>query len=76
MAKSGMSHDWGKSSYSNGNGGNNCVESRLADAPDGTAIEVRDSKNPTGPTLRFTKAEWSAFIDGARDGEFDLNAKG
>lgn len=32
---------------------------------------VRDSKNPTGPTLRFTTAAWSAFTAGIRAGEFD-----
>jgi hypothetical protein len=31
---------------------------------------VRDSKNPTGPALIFTAAEWSAFTAGVRSGEF------
>ena len=57
---------WRKSSYSNTQGGN-CVE--VADLPDGMA--VRDSKNPDGPTLQFTLAEWQAFIVGIKDGEFD-----
>ena len=35
------------------------------------AIAVRDSKNPQGPALIFTAAEWDAFVGGARDGEFD-----
>ncbi|MDT3444474.1 DUF397 domain-containing protein [Pseudofrankia sp. BMG5.37] len=57
---------WRKSSHSSGNGA--CVEVlRLADG--GRA--VRDSKDPDGAVLRFTAAEWAAFLAGARDGEFD-----
>ena len=33
-------------------------------------VEVRDSRNP-GTVLRFTSAEWRAWLDGARRGEFD-----
>ena len=47
---------WRKSSYSGGNGGN-CIE--VADLP-GT-VAVRDSKDPDGPALLFTAAEWAAF---------------
>jgi len=39
---------WRRSSRSEG-GANNCVE--LAHAP--SVVAVRDSKNPTGPTLTF-----------------------
>ena len=62
-------HDavWLKSSRSNGNGGNNCVEVAVVD----TAVGVRDSKDPTGPILRFTSAAWESFVDGARNGTFD-----
>ncbi|MET8151232.1 DUF397 domain-containing protein [Actinoplanes sp. NPDC049668] len=59
---------WMKSSRSNGNGGNNCVEVALLE--DGAA--VRDSKDPNGPALIFTTAEWAAFVGGAKDGEFDI----
>jgi hypothetical protein len=31
---------------------------------------VRDSKVPDLPSLRFTAAEWAAFIDGVKRGEF------
>lgn len=57
---------WHKSSYSNGDGGA-CVEVADVDA----TRAVRDSKNPTGPTLQFTVAEWSAFTAGVRSGEFE-----
>ncbi|WP_431041035.1 DUF397 domain-containing protein [Streptomyces sp. P1-3] len=35
-------------------------------------IAMRDGRNPDGPALIFTPAEWRAFVLGARDGEFDL----
>lgn len=57
---------WVKSSLSFSNG--NCVE--VAGLP-GSQIGVRDSKDVTGPVLRFTPAEWRAFLGGARNGEFD-----
>jgi hypothetical protein len=59
---------WRKSTRSDGNGGQ-CVE--VAVLPDGGAA-VRDSKNPDGAVLIFTKGEWDAFVGGAKDGEFDL----
>ena len=58
---------WRKSSRSNGNGGNNCVEVAIADA----AVAVRDSKNPDGPALQFTSTAWESFVDGAKNGSFD-----
>lgn len=57
---------WVKSSLSFSNG--NCVE--VADLPGG-GIGVRNSRDPGGPVLRFTPAEWHAFLGGARNGEFD-----
>ncbi len=56
---------WVKSSYSFANG--DCVEVALL--PDGQ-IGVRDSKDTRGPALRFTPAEWRAFIAGVQAGEF------
>jgi hypothetical protein len=47
---------WRTSSYS-GNSGN-CVE--VAPAPNG--VLVRDSKDPAGPTLAVTTAQWQAFL--------------
>jgi uncharacterized protein DUF397 len=57
---------WMKSARSGGNS-DNCVEVALVDG----AIAVRDSKNPTGAVLLYTRAEWDAFIGGVKDGEFD-----
>lgn len=33
-------------------------------------ILVRDSKDPNGPVLRFSRQEWIAFADGLRAGDF------
>lgn len=57
---------WVKSTRSGANG--NCVEVAHLN---GGEVAVRDSKNPDGPKLRFTAAEWAAFVGGAKDGEFD-----
>jgi Domain of unknown function (DUF397) len=34
-------------------------------------IAIRDSKDPAGPVLKYTPAEWGAFLNGAKNGEFD-----
>jgi hypothetical protein len=34
-------------------------------------VEVRDGKDPDATVLRFTSAEWAAWLDGAKKGEFD-----
>ena len=57
---------WIKSSASNGNG--TCVEA--ASVKEGEIL-VRNSRDPEGPVLSFTKAEWVAFLAGAKAGEFD-----
>jgi Domain of unknown function (DUF397) len=57
---------WIKSSFSYANC--NCVE--ISSLPDGV-IGVRDSKDPSGPVLRFSGAEFKAFVGGIRNGEFD-----
>ncbi|WP_007025136.1 DUF397 domain-containing protein [Saccharomonospora iraqiensis] len=60
---------WTKSSYSNPNG--NCVE--FAAATDGSGdVLIRHSKHPEAGVIRYTAAEWRAFLAGAKDGEFDL----
>lgn len=35
-------------------------------------MSVRDSKDAAGPALVFSLAEWVAFVQGVRAGEFDL----
>jgi Domain of unknown function (DUF397) len=58
---------WQKSSFS-GNGNNNCVEmARLL----GGEVAVRNSRDPEGPALIYTRAEVEALIRGARNGDFD-----
>ncbi|MFI6481477.1 DUF397 domain-containing protein [Nonomuraea sp. NPDC050663] len=61
-----IGREWQKSTYSMSNG--ECVEI----ARTGSAVHVRDSKDPSGPTLTFTAGEWRAFLKGAVDGEFDV----
>ncbi len=55
---------WRKSSYSNGSGGN-CIE--VNDIAPG---QVRDSKDPGGPTLAFSREAWQSFIASVRAGDF------
>lgn len=50
--------NWRKSSYS-GQGGGNCIE--VADH--GSRVMVRDTKDRTGPMLRFSSAAWRRFAD-------------
>lgn len=57
---------WRKSSFSVAAG--ECVE--LA-ALDGGLVGVRDSKDPGGGVLAFTRAELDAFVQGVKAGEFD-----
>ena len=61
---------WVKSSHSGPTGGN-CVE--FAHLPGGR-VAVRHSREPDGPALVFSPAEWDAFLAGAKDGEFDRPA--
>ncbi len=56
---------WRKSRHSGING---CVEIAVLRG----AVAVRDSKDPSGPVLCFRPDEWQAFIDGVRDGEFEV----
>jgi len=46
-----------------------CVEVSTHDGQ--PYVLVRDSKDPDGPALAFSPAEWDAFLDGAKRGEFD-----
>ncbi|MET7458812.1 DUF397 domain-containing protein [Nonomuraea sp. NPDC005501] len=58
---------WRKSSFCNGS--STCVE--VAPLGDGS-VALRDGKIGDSPVLVFTEAEWTAFVAGVRDGEFDL----
>jgi hypothetical protein len=74
---------WRKSSRSHING---CVEARWVKAAssnvngcvevcidgEGT-VQIRDSKlGDASPILQFTPQEWACFLDGVKDGEFDV----
>lgn len=61
----GSSPVWIKSSYSGGDSPD-CVE--VAALSNGRA--VRDSKDPHGPMLMISSAQWAAFTTGARSGAF------
>lgn len=64
--------NWIKSSFSNGSGGNNCVEVRRA-LGNNPSVIVRNSNKPNGHRVRFTRDEWDAFINGVKTGEFDYD---
>ncbi len=55
---------WTKSSRC---GTNACVEV----ARDGESYLIRDGKDVAVPALRFSAAEWAAFVAGAKAGDFD-----
>jgi hypothetical protein len=57
---------WRKSSFSYGNG--ECVEVAVLAGGD---VVVRDSKDPGGPMLEFSRGELAAFLAGVKAGEFD-----
>ncbi len=58
---------WHKSARSNPSG--SCVE--MAALPDGAGVAVRNSRHPEGPALIYTMDEIVAFLEGAKDGDFD-----
>jgi hypothetical protein len=57
---------WRKSKHSGAYG--NCVEAAVLE--DGE-VALRNSRDPSGPALMFSRDEIAAFLAGAKDGEFD-----
>lgn len=57
---------WRKSAASAGHG--DCVEVAFMRE----SVLLRNSRDPSGPELRFSHSEWRAFLAGAKHGEFDL----
>ena len=61
---------WKISSRSSDNGGS-CVEA--GPLSDGSGrVAVRHSHHPEAAVIVYTRAEWVAFLAGAKDGEFDF----
>ncbi|MEU4203953.1 DUF397 domain-containing protein [Streptomyces sp. NPDC045470] len=67
MPASDLGVRWVKSTASGANG--NCVE--FAQVPGG-GVAIRNSRDPHGPALVYTRAEVAAFLEGAKLGEFDF----
>jgi uncharacterized protein DUF397 len=57
---------WRKSRHSGQLG--NCVETAALGSGE---VAMRNSRDPGGPALIFTRNELAAFLAGAKDGEFD-----
>jgi hypothetical protein len=46
-----------------------CVEAALV----GDEIAVRNSQDPDGPVVVFSRDEWRAFLGGVQDGDFQFS---
>ncbi|MGI5329111.1 DUF397 domain-containing protein [Actinomadura nitritigenes] len=57
---------WRTSSYSGGSG-TECVEVGSMTR----RVMARDSKDPSGPVLAFSPAEWAVFLGDAKRGRYD-----
>ncbi|WBB76999.1 DUF397 domain-containing protein [Micromonospora sp. WMMD1128] len=60
VARPALGGGWFKSSRSSDNAA--CVEVRFA----GGAVDVRDTKDRTGPTLAFDSRSWASFLTGLK----------
>ena len=60
-----LSRTWTTSSHSSTEGGD-CVQVRRTGHH--RTVQVRDSKDPAGPTLTFTRDAWQAFTTAIKNG--------
>ncbi|MFJ7969603.1 DUF397 domain-containing protein [Streptomyces sp. NPDC096324] len=68
MSAAGLgTEDWHKP-WSGTNGGS-CVEAKRL--PDGS-VALRQSRDPEGPALIWSRDEMAAFIEGAKSGQADF----
>ncbi|MFY1701648.1 DUF397 domain-containing protein [Micromonospora sp. WMMA1923] len=58
----GLTRDWAKSTKSNGS--DSCVEARAG----GGGVQVRDSKDRSGPILCFERESYRSFLVGLKAG--------
>lgn len=58
---------WFKSSYSENGGA--CIEIAANLVAAHGVVPVRDSKNPTGPSLLVPSSVWSSFVAGVKGGD-------
>jgi hypothetical protein len=63
----GLAANWKKSTRSNGS--DSCVEVR----EHGECVEIRDSKDPSGPVLSFDRETFASFVQAIRGGTLDPN---
>lgn len=59
---------WVKAWRSNGSGGNNCPEVKLAE---NGIVGIRNSTHAINEVW-FTSGEWRAFVQSVKDGQYDL----
>ncbi|MER0241955.1 DUF397 domain-containing protein [Streptomyces sp. HSW2009] len=64
-----MAEQWIKSSYS-GVEANACLEWAPLRISTTGKVPVRDSKEPSGPTLAFAPAAWATFITAVKANDF------
>jgi len=65
---------WRKAAHSDGRGTTRMEAAGVArvDEGRGRVVAVRDSKDPDGPTLAFSPADWRALSSRIKSGAFDL----